>query len=173
MTTKKLHILLMTALVPLMLTACGKKEEPQPQPLKKAAPAKPAAAAAPATVDQQASVEPTVEGRRRNPFQSHIILMKGMEGAKKIRGPLECCELSSFKVVALVVSPDNSFALIQAPDGKRYVVRKGDVLGSREGRIIRIDSRSLTVREIEREDDGKIRSSVDVELMLPVDKDRR
>ena len=163
-------IRIFTAIIALtLLVSCNKAEEPQQLPVKKPARAvsqKPSAG----TADLTAGISGSAEGAKfRNPFQSHILLMKAVPGAvQKIKGPLECCELSSFKVMAAVVGVTDSegFALIQAPDGKRYVVRRGDVMGPRDGKVTKIHSRGLVVREHMRDEDGKIKSTEDIELKL-------
>lgn len=164
--TRKLVIVIALALLPMFAASCKKAEEPQQPAIKKSA-AKPEAAPA-EPVDRAAEPESTADARVRNPFQSHLVVMKGVESPKKIKGPLECCELSTFRLIAVVagVTEDEGFGLVQGPDGKRYVIRRGDVLGTREGKVVRVTPRSLIVREVSRNEDGKIVSSEDVELRL-------
>lgn len=152
-----------------LLVSCNKAEEPEQLTVKKPAKAvqhKPT----PEAADLTAGISGSVEGAKfRNPFQSHIVLMKSTPGAaQKIKGPLECCEVTVFKVLAAVVglSDSEGFALIQAPDGKRYIIRRGDVLGARDGKVIKIHSKGLIIREHARDEDGKIKSSEDIELKL-------
>lgn len=163
-------IRIFTAIIALtLLISCNKAEQPQQQPIKKPARAVKEAPLS-ESADLTAGFSGSAEGAKyRNPFQSHIILMKAVPGApQKIRGPLECCELSMFKVLAAVVGVSDSegFALIQAPDGKRYVVRRGDVLGARDGKVIKIHPKGLVIREHTRDEDGKIKSTDDIELRL-------
>ncbi len=172
----RVKIFFAIALIPAVLASC-KKEAAQVQqlkPVEKAQPAqaRQAAAQPPAPPDGEAAKgESAIEAKRRNPFQSHIILMRGVEGAKKVKGPLECCELALFKVVAVVAGTDNPVALIQAPDSKRYIVKKGDLIGSREGHVLGIDDNGVSVREIVRDDRGNVKSSVDTVIMLRGEKD--
>ncbi|HAO93867.1 MAG: hypothetical protein A2X93_01755 [Deltaproteobacteria bacterium GWC2_56_8] len=170
---RRFVILFLAASLSLAITAC-KKEEPKPEePIKKAQPAAQAAPqAAPASIDASAKADASVEAsRRRNPFQSHILLLRGTaDGPRKIKGPLECCELALFKVHAIVAARDGAFALAQAPDGKRYVVRKGDVIGTKEGKVIKIDGRAITVREFTRDQEGKVISTDDTDLKLPAER---
>lgn len=163
-------IRIFTAIIALaLLVSCNKAEEPQQLQVKK-----PARAVKQSTLPESADLTAGVSGssesaKYRNPFQSHILLMKAVPGApQKIKGPLECCELAVFRVLASVVGVTDSegFALIQAPDGKRYVVRRGDVMGAREGKVIKIHSKGMVVREHTRDEDGKIKSTEDVELRL-------
>src|SRR3972149_5736077 len=163
-------IRIFTAIIALTLRiSCNKAEEPQQPPIKKPARAVNQAPLSEST-DLTAGVSGSAESAKfRNPFQSHIILMKAVPGAsQKVKGPLECCEISSFKVLAAVVGVSDSegFALIQAPDGKRYVVRRGDVLGARDGKVIKIHSKGMLIREHTRDEDGKIKSTEDIELKL-------
>jgi type IV pilus assembly protein PilP len=164
---KRFLIFLALAALLFPLISCSKKEEPKVEPVKKAAPAQPSKVTGPA-ISIAAPVESTAEVKQRNPFQSYILLAK-IEGAKKVKGPLECCELSMFKLQAVVLGQENAFALVLAPDGKRYIVRRGDIIGAMGGRIIRIEPKSIIVREVNVQD-GKAVSSNDTELRLPADK---
>lgn len=163
------RIFFIAALIPLLLTACKKAEEPQqPFPIKKAPAQQPAEVKAPETTDLSAQADSTVDVKLRNPFQSHIVVMKGVEGGpKKIRGPLECCELSLFRLVAVVVGGQDGYALLQAPDGKRYVIRRGDVIGTREGKVVKVFPKGIMVREQYRDEDGKVIKTEDTEIKLP------
>ncbi|CAG1065269.1 hypothetical protein BAC1_00848 [uncultured bacterium] len=163
-------IRILTAIIALTLfVSCNKAEEPQQLQMKK-----PAKAAKKAPVSEAVDIAAGLSGsldvaKQRNPFQSHIIVAKGAPGTtQKAKGPLECCELGMFKVLAAVVGVTDSegFALIQAPDAKRYVVRRGDVMGARDGRVIKIHSMGMLIREHTRDEDGKIKSTEDIELRL-------
>lgn len=163
----------LVALLPLALAACGKDQPKQAEPVKKARPAAPSPVPSPA-VDEKKETEVKPEAfdaRYRNPFQSHIVMMQGRESSKKIRGPLECCDLDQFTIVAVVVGPDSAFALVQAPDAKRYVVRRGDVMGPRDGKVVKITESGLVVREYVRDEDGAIVTTQDIEVNLPAKKE--
>lgn len=161
---RTLLIITALALMPA-LAACKKADDTAPQ-VKRPAVQKQAVAERPAEDAAKAGAEADL--KLRNPFQSHLVLMKGSDKARKIKGPLECCELSVFKLVAVVVgiSDDDGFGLVQAQDGKRYVIRRGDVLGTREGKVVRMSPGGVVVREVTRDEDGKVRSSEDVELRV-------
>ena len=98
------------------------------------------------------------------------MLEAGVRKEKKVKGPLECCEAGSFKVIAVVTGLEKSSALVLAPDMKRYIVREGDILGVREGRIVKIDGKGITIREKMLDEDGKAATINDVELRMPSDK---
>ncbi len=164
---KVLKILLVVATIPLLLVSCKSEESPTSGRFKRAK--IPAPAPVEASVSDEAAVkeERGAKASYRNPFLSYIAIRKGANRAVKVKGPLECCELNLFKLVAVVVSPDSSFALVESPGKKRYIVRRGDLLGARDGKITRINTRSITVREYERDTSGKVISTRDEELRLP------
>lgn len=171
----RIKIFFAIALIPAVLVSCKKEaaQAPQAKPVAKAQTAQsPQSALAVAPpVGEALKDGSAIDARSRNPFQSHIILMRGVEGAKKVKGPLECCEIALFKVVAIVAGTDNPAALIQAPDNKRYIVRKGDLIGSRDGHVIGVDDNGVNVREIIRDDKGNVKSSVDTVMMIRGEKD--
>jgi len=165
MTNRLAGLLLIALSASVIFLGCG-REEPDMGPIKRAPrPAEEPAAEAASAREAVGQVAP-LGAKQRNPFQNYILLTRGDEKAGKVRGPLECCELELFKVNGVVLAPDDSYALVQAPDGKRYIVRPGFVMGLREGKVIGIDSRGLTVREYVRDSKGKVISKNDVELSL-------
>ncbi len=148
--------------------SCKKDEPKEAEPEKKPAATSPAAK--PAAEPVQEAKKEDDPGLRRNPFLSHIVLEAGVKKEKKVKGPLECCDAGSFKVIAVVTGLEKSSALVLAPDMKRYIVREGDILGTRGGRIVKIDGKGVTIRERLLDEDGKTASINDVELMMPSDK---
>ncbi len=154
------------------MLSCKKEAPKEAEPEKRPEAAAPAPAAKPAAepVQEAKPKEEEEPGLKRNPFLSHIVLEAGVKKEQKVKGPLECCEAGSFKVIAVVTGLEKSSALVLAPDMKRYIVREGDVLGAREGRIVKIDARGITVREKIFDEDGKTASISDVELRMPTDK---
>ncbi|MFQ5465920.1 MAG: pilus assembly protein PilP [Thermodesulfobacteriota bacterium] len=164
--TKRLAGFILIALsASVLFLGCG-REEPDMGPIKRAPRPAQKPAAGPEAARQIVGQVAPLGAKQRNPFQNYILLTRGDEKAGKIRGPLECCELELFKINGVVLAQDDSYALVQAPDGKRYIVRPGFVMGLREGKVIGIDTGGLTVREYVRDSRGKVISKNDVELKL-------
>ena len=162
---------ILIALIPLAVAACSRKEEQAKPPVKKASAAVAAAAVEPSDVKKEAPVRAEeLSARYRNPFQSHIMLLRGTDVSQKIKGPLECCDFDQFKIVAVVTGPDSGFALVEGPGAKRYVVKRGDAMGPRDGKVVNVTNNGLVVREYTRDEDGKILSSQDVEVKMPAKK---
>ncbi|MBW7956811.1 MAG: pilus assembly protein PilP [Deltaproteobacteria bacterium] len=165
---KRTLFIALAMFLPLLAASCSKTEEAVVDKAAKPAAKKEQAKAAETPV-QTAGTESGGTADLRNPFQSHLIASRGIEGPARIKGPLECCELNSFKLMAVVVGSADSegYALIQAPDSKRYVIRSGDTLGTREGKVMKFTSNAVVIREVSRDEAGKVRSSEDIELRLP------
>lgn len=167
---KVLKILLVVAVIPLLLVSCKSEQPPTSGRFERAKIPKPAPVEAVAPDDAVLKKGVASKASRRNPFLSYIVINKGAKRAVKVKGPLECCELNLFRLVAVVVSQDSSFALVESPDKKRYIVRRGDLIGTMSGKITRINTGSITVREYERNASGKVVSTSDEELRLPTGK---
>ncbi|MFQ5428020.1 MAG: pilus assembly protein PilP [Thermodesulfobacteriota bacterium] len=157
--------ILFVILVPLFITACGSDDSETFVPKR----AKPKVVVADPVISEGNLIESRQAGfekPKRNPFLSYIMVRKGKEKVQRIRGPLECCGLNLFRVMAVVLSGDSSYALVHAPDGKRYIVRRGDLMGLVGGRVVKIDSDGLKVREYTRDDEGRALSFKDRELKI-------
>jgi len=157
--------ILFVILLPFVLMACGSGDKAKFVP-KRAHPKVAATEPEVAEFAQLAHKQISLEKPSRNPFLSYIIVRKGREKVKRVKGPLECCNLNLFRVIAVVLSPDSTYALVHAPDTKRYIVRRGDLMGQRGGRVIKIDRSGLKVREYARDDDGRVTSFKDWPLKI-------
>lgn len=162
-----LKIFVATALLPVFLLSCGgggpvgtagtAKKVVKPEEKKAEEPVAPV-------------LPPTPEPALKNPFQSYVLLKRrSSEEEMEIKGPLECCELRLFKLAAAVVTGDKTYALLNAPDGKRYIVRVGDKLGTNNGKIAVIDTNGLVVREPVKDLEGNIVSTVDIDIKMFTD----
>lgn len=155
-------------LVPLFIVACGGEEAPESRPAIKKAVKK--AEAEQASAEEDASManqfdQTFFERPSRNPFLTYIV-EEEEGGDGRIRGPLECCDLHLFKVLAVMSNIDDPAVLLLSPDGKKYIVKIGDTIGLREGVITEIWESSMVVRELSFDDYGK-RVLIDVEVELP------
>ncbi|HHL39362.1 MAG TPA: hypothetical protein ENJ37_02540 [Deltaproteobacteria bacterium] len=160
-----------TAALFLIVASCGKEEQTgQPFPIKKASPPAEPVKEEAAKVEEEKPERPSFEGRARNPFQTYIIAKKRRRKVvveERVKGPLECCDLELFKLLAIVSGIGEPRAMVMAPDGKRYIVKKGDRIGTKEGRIVAINSKGFRVKEITRDEYGDVVSTDIVEVRLP------
>lgn len=174
--------------LPLLLISCGgdapdsgpiKATAKMPKPkvsaaAKKAAVEKKAAAAKKAALDAK-KARGGEDGHRtgmRNPFQSYIVPTETVKD-DRILGPLECCELSLFRLMAVISGTKRPRALVMAPDGEKYITKKGDVMGLRGGKITRIYNNKIVIEERFKDPrEGKMVKEI-VEIKLPSEEDKK
>ncbi len=102
----------------------------------------------------------------RNPFRSYLAtIVEEDEG--RVRTPLECCNLQTFRIIAIISGIEDARVLVVSPDGKRYEVRRGDLIGAREGRVYAITSKGLLVDELLKDEKSGKMVRTRVELRLP------
>jgi len=84
---------------------------------------------------------------RRDPFKSLLVLQEKQKDTSKLP-PIQQVDLTSFKVVGLIMDESSgNRAMIKAPDGKSYVIQKGDIVGKNEGEVLSINFDGITVKE--------------------------
>lgn len=166
----------------LGLWACGGEPPPapapsQPAPARAAAPAKPEAAEA-----QEKPAEPAFvynpEGLR-DPFQPFIKIeeKKKEKRAPEVfvpRTPLQRFAVEELRVTGIVWGEGaGSRALVEAPDGKGYVVRVGTLVGDRGGKVVAIRPDRVVVEErvVDLLGEEQVRT-VDLRLRTPEDEVR-
>jgi type IV pilus assembly protein PilP len=149
--------LILTLTLAFALTVACEKEKPKQiqQQAKKVQPAGPPQKVEPAP---QKSEEKKVETEaysyspqgRRDPFLSIIEASKKereSEKKKKSLKPSEMYDIAEIKVIAIARDKNRSYAMVQLPDKKYFTVKEGMTLGLYNGKVIRIDARSVVVRE--------------------------
>ncbi len=78
----------------------------------------------------------------RDPFKA-----PNFQAVEDQRGELEKFSVNEFKLIAVMTGPVRMRAMIAAPTGKTYTVAKSTPIGLREGRVIKITTQSVVVRE--------------------------
>lgn len=165
------HRLLCAAvlLLPLVLSACkGKKPGEEAASIQR--PAAPATQLRPQTAEGLAISTQSLVTVKRNPFLSY--LAEETKREERMKTPLECCDLSALKVLAVMVGIDEPLVLVQVPEGKTYTARKGDRIGVRDGRIVAVKEKGVIVEEVEKDAEGRVVFTQRVELALPGEKDK-
>lgn len=150
--------LLMRSLVALtvfmsIMSGCDEKK-PAPGPAKSPAKAgaKPPASNAPAP-SAQVEVPPAPETKliyqaegRRDPFVP-LMAIKGKGAGIEFENPLEAYDLIQYQVKGVIVGLGESKAMVMAPDGKAYILKKGMKIGKSNGVIRDIGRDKILVEE--------------------------
>jgi type IV pilus assembly protein PilP len=150
-------------LVPLGLAAlagCGDSSPPPAPPVQApAVPAAPAASATPAAATAAQPGEPTKKAAepawsyssvgKRDPFRSFLAeLEKASAGlATRCATPLGRFEIEQLKLVAVVTGLEDPVAMVEAPSGVGYAVRRGACIGKNGGVVAAVRSGEVVVSE--------------------------
>jgi type IV pilus assembly protein PilP len=147
----------LVAAVALLAGCSGKKPPPRPA----AAPVAPAvavpavaAAAAPQRQDQPDWSYSSVG--KRDPFRSFLTEMERGQGTLTTRcaTPLGKFELEQLKLVAVVTGLEDPVAMVEAPSGVGYSVRRGACIGKNGGVVAAVRSGEVVVSEWAMRADG-------------------
>lgn len=163
----------------LLLAGCGDEVAPPPAPKPAPAPApkkepapnqdatKPSAEAAPPTVEYAYSPV-----GKRDPFRSVLDDKQGPQETGQERpdcGPLCKWELEQLKLVAVISGVSNPLAMVEDPNGRGYIVRRGTFVGKRNGKVTQIRAGEVVVTEIYKDQMGKPHVNP-VPIKLPTDE---
>jgi type IV pilus assembly protein PilP len=124
------------------------------------APAAPAATAAPAEeaapkAEQGRSVAEILEDEnfhynsagRRDPFKSLLTLQEKKKDISLLP-PIQQLELKQIKVTGIVMDEkEGPRAMIKAPNGRTFIVKKGTIIGKNEGEVIEVSLQGFRVVE--------------------------
>jgi type IV pilus assembly protein PilP len=153
------------------LAACGSSAPPRPAaPAAAAAAAKPAAAQ-PAAPDAKKPAEAEWSYSsvgKRDPFRSFLSEIARGQGSLTTRcsTPLGRFELDQLKLVAVVTGLEDPVAMLEAPSGVGYSVRRGACIGKNGGVVAAVRSGEVIVSEWAVRADGT-RDRTQTVLRLP------
>lgn len=158
---------LAAAAVLAALAACGDKKPAAPAPSAPAAPRAAAAAPAPAAPAPEAEVAYSSVGKR-DPFKSFLGDLRASTGAVVTRcsTPLGRFELDQFRLVSVVTGLAEPMAMVEAPNGVGYAVRRGACIGKNGGVVATIRTGEMVVTEWAMRADGT-REKTETALRLP------
>ena len=150
----------------LALAACG--SNPPPRPVAKApAPAAAPVAAAPAPAPATPEWSYSSVGKR-DPFRSFLAEIETSAQAVQSRcaTPLGRFELEQLKLAAVITGLEDPVAMVQAPNGIGYMVRRGACIGKNGGTVAAVRSGEVVVSEWAIRADGT-RDRTQTVLKLP------
>ncbi|MBI5068474.1 MAG: pilus assembly protein PilP [Deltaproteobacteria bacterium] len=138
-------LLLLSALA--LAAACGGPSKPPPR-----APEAPktAPAAAAAASDKPVAPEWTYTSvGKRDPFRSFLaeIEVTGQGGPNRCPTALGRFEIEQLRLVAVITGLDDPVAMVQAPTGVGYSIRRGACIGKNGGTVAAVRSGEVVVSE--------------------------
>lgn len=139
--------------------ASAKPPEAAKAPVPAATPAPSTTAANPVTMPEQYTYDITL----RDPFRS--ILVQASPASTSC-GPLCEADVSRFRVIGIIWGIAQPTAMVQAPDGKPYIVKIGTPIGRNNGKIVSISQNRIAVLEKYVDHTGAVVTN-QVEIELP------
>lgn len=162
--------LILPLAVGLALVACGDKKPPLPTAATGQAPH---AAAAPQAPAEEAKKPEEAEWAyssvgKRDPFRSFLSELEKSAGGLSTRcaTPLGRFELEQLKLVAVITGLEDPVAMVEAPSGVGYAVRRGACIGKNGGTVAAVRSGEVVVAEWAIRADGT-RDRTQTVLRLP------
>ncbi len=166
---------LLLVLFVIFSIGCKKEEVKVPPPVKKESiKAKPL----PPVQDRQSSARlmasaplQTVLENIKDPFKPFVVEIKPVSpvfGRGSGHGllPIPSFDIGQFRVQGIIAGLRQNSALVVDPSGKAYVVKAGMEIGKNGGKIEKINSNGIEVKEMFRDEKGKIKTRI-VRLTLP------
>ncbi len=158
-------------LVCLTLSGCGEDAPQKKQPAVKKSKAKVAAKkqAPQEKAPELEKVEPKYvyeAAGRRDPFLPLMQIRKPVSESGQPLTPLQKFDLGQFRLIGVIVGRNEPMAMVMAPGGKAYVLKRGIKIGKNAGRVTDIREDAVVVEERFYDFAGQYRTSVQ-EIQLP------
>ena len=103
---------------------------------------------------------------RRDPFEPLTSIKKPIAQQDVPLTPLEKFDLGQLRLIGVILGKGEPRAMVIAPDGKSYILKKGIKVGKNDGRVVGIKADAVLVEERYYDFSGEIRKSVE-SIQLP------
>jgi type IV pilus assembly protein PilP len=154
-------------IIPLLFFGCGDKtpknnEKTAAKRQKIAAPAAPKKSQNVVQVAGEDKAEKEFAYKsagKRDPFQALTNVKKPILPNLAMTTPLQKFALNQLRVIAVIWGKGEPTAMVNAPDGKSYILKKGIKAGKNNGTVIDINKQAIVVEEKFYDFSGDIRVS--------------
>ncbi|ABA89374.1 type IV pilus assembly lipoprotein PilP [Syntrophotalea carbinolica DSM 2380] len=168
MICRSLLLSITLGMIVLMVSACGNDEKasvPVPPRQKVKVAPRPSSADVKAVEDEQKAPAGYVydPAGLRDPFQALVMIRKPVLDDGQPLTPLQKFDLSQFRLSAIVVGKEEPMAMVTAPGGKAYVLKRGVKIGKNGGVVTKISPDLVHVEEKYYDFTGKL-SKTSLEL---------
>ncbi|MFA5585822.1 MAG: pilus assembly protein PilP [Saccharofermentanales bacterium] len=103
---------------------------------------------------------------RRDPFAPLLVVRPPTFASTEPQTPLQSFELGQLRLIAIIVGKGPASAMVMAPDGKGYILKKGIKVGKNSGKVIDINPEAVLVEENYLDFSGEVRTKTQ-EIQLP------
>ena len=124
----------------------------------------------PRSTPQIAAAEPVAKyaydpAGRRDPFEPLLLIKKPIVQSEPLT-PLQSYEIGQLRLIAVIIGKGTPTAMVIAPDGKGYILKKGIKVGKNNGTVLAIHKDAVLVEEKYIDFSGEIRKNTQ-EIQLP------
>jgi type IV pilus assembly protein PilP len=165
-----IRILMITAMGCLFLTLTGCEDEasaPAPAPAKEVKPAqKVAATVAPEEPAPKMPEYVYSPAGQRDPFEELLQVKKSVAGDSVPLTPLQKFDLGQFRILGIIIGKGEPRAMVTAPGGKSFILKKGIKIGKNDGTVTKITPDGIHVEEKYYDFSGAVRTNPQV-IKLP------
>lgn len=163
MTMKKYFVIFVAVILAVVASGCDSENlqtatssQQRPRPTQKAKPAQKEKIIADSIPEVKFVYNPV---GKRDPFVSLIAERKPVIDKQIPLTPLQQYDLSQFRLIGAIIGKTPQ-AMVEAPDGKPYVLKKGVLIGKNNGVVVDIDSQKVVVEEKYYDFSGVVRKSL-------------
>lgn len=103
---------------------------------------------------------------RRDPFLPLAQIRKPVSESGLPLTPLQKFDLGQFRLIGVIIGRNEPMAMVMAPGGKAYVLKRGIKIGKNAGQVIDIREDAVVIEERFYDFAGEYRTSVQ-EIQLP------
>jgi type IV pilus assembly protein PilP len=155
-----------------LVGGCGDRESKPaakaPAPEKAASPM--VKKQAPQSKEPEAEIAPPVyvydPAGKRDPFEALLTVRKPVSDSGAPLTPLEKFDLGQFRLAGIIIGKDEPMAMVMAPGGKSYILKKGIKIGKNAGTVVAIQEDGVLVEERFYDFSGAFRKSIQ-KIQLP------
>jgi type IV pilus assembly protein PilP len=97
---------------------------------------------------------------RRDPFEVLQELRKQIVVSDEPLTPLQQVDLGQLRLTGVIVGKGAPMAMVSAPGGKSYILKKGVKVGRNNGVVVGVDPEGVSVQEKYYDFEGAVRESV-------------
>ncbi len=106
----------------------------------------------------------------RDPFKPFLRKEEPVRPKGVIVSPLQQYELSQLKLVAIIVGSDHNRAMVEDSEGKGYIIRVGDYIGNKFGRVKEILADRVIIEERYKDVLGRLKRRQVILFLHPEEK---
>lgn len=102
---------------------------------------------------------------KRDPFEALLTVQKPVTDGQPLT-PLQKFDLGQFRLAGIITGKDEPMALVMAPGGKSYILKKGVKIGKNAGTVVGVEQDGVIVEEKFYDFSGAFRKSIQ-KIQLP------